>query len=164
MAQDILYPIVALIGASTGIAGLIISSVTLNREIQKDKVRLVVVPNWSLFVPATGQGSEYFASIEVINLSGFPVTVSSVTHKSKDGKYANHTEFLQPAIGTVRLEPRESEKWILFNNPEFIPHLKSGYFNKVVVSTSCGTTIEKRISKRLRESYKNILPEQSMFP
>jgi hypothetical protein len=60
---------IALLGAVLGVINILI-------ELNRDRVRLKVIPKGAFCVPSTGE--EHRICIEVRNLSGFPVTISEV--------------------------------------------------------------------------------------
>jgi hypothetical protein len=68
---------VAIIGALTGLSGIAIAFLAYQRERNRDKVRLRLVVMNAL-VGGPGTDPEHWLTIEVVNLSTFPVTVRSV--------------------------------------------------------------------------------------
>jgi hypothetical protein len=159
--MDILTLIIAIIGAVTGIVGTVLSVITTIRDISKDKVIIKVVPaNVQVFGPAGEPGERI--GIEVLNLSGFPVTVSEVGFKMRNPEVRGVLGMPFTSTGDklpIRLEPRQSV--LFYSSTDFD---KKGEFAEVLsayAKTQCGETAYgnspalKQIVERARNAAAN---------
>lgn len=125
--KTILLAVTASIGAVLGIINTL-------HNLSLKRVRIKVRPAFSITVP----NGDYFFSIEVINLSAFPMTVAEVGFTGNGGQYPimNQLPF-NPVALPKRLDPRESIS-ILFD-PSGLLGKEIG---KAYVRTSCGEVIK----------------------
>jgi len=102
--------IIAIVGAITGVSGLILGILNTWRAFDRDRLKLKVSPRWAIFShPMTGTG--HLLCVEVINMSYLPVTISQVGFTVSEPK-DHFLAFLPvPNMGDTlpkRLEPRTS--------------------------------------------------------
>ncbi|HVA13146.1 MAG TPA: hypothetical protein VNF99_07845 [Stellaceae bacterium] len=119
---------IALVGAILGVMN------TWNVFSQR-RVRLRVTP---MFLATTG-GEPFGASIEIINLSSFPLTIAELGFKSRKGKVVlTSPRFPDGRALPRRLESREAIS-AMFGPSEFgIPSVRLG---SAYARTACGRTI-----------------------
>ena len=101
--------VIAVVGAVTGILGLIFNFLNTWRAFDRDKIKLKVIPKMGTWIHPT-LGSEQMLCVEVINEGFVPVTLDRVGFPM-DGM--DQELFLLPhplnkVNLPVRLEPRES--------------------------------------------------------
>ncbi|MFC5498155.1 hypothetical protein ACFPOE_11465 [Caenimonas terrae] len=123
---------IALIGAVLGL-------INTWRALSNDRVRVRVTPSWNLF--NTGQES---IGIEVVNLSSFAVTVTSIGF-TKRGT-GEHAMIVRPMLSSgdglpKRLEPRTS--FTAFAMPDALESI-SGKLDRAYVNTGCGLRITSK--------------------
>ena len=145
---------IAVIGAVTGFTGLMLGVFNTIRDIQKDRVRLRVFASYAFVSPTFN----LHATIVVINLSDFPITLSSVGFRLIDGKGV--IQVLQPILNEPlprRLEPRTEHQHLFPFDSEFVRELSAGNVREVFAHTSCGKELVRRISKNTLKTYFNAL-------
>ena len=132
---------IAILGAVTGTIGIGLGIWSLYRELDRDRVKLKVVPNMA--IPVGGRHSGYFLAVDVTNLSAFAVSIAQVSFRIRD---SNETGISFEAItadgGPVqrRMEPRTSMS-VLFPH-ELITDPTFGRVRCVFVKTACGQEFE----------------------
>jgi hypothetical protein len=107
--------VTAVIGAITGSVGTLLGVWNFVQSLSQRRVRLKVIPK-STTIRGSGflssnrdvMSDEWFACVEVINLSAFPVTIAEVgfSLEGEDGRSVIIPE--PPTFLPKRLEPRES--------------------------------------------------------
>jgi hypothetical protein len=132
---------IAVAGAVLGLVGTVLSILNTWRAFDRDKVKLRVIPKHAF--PIGGIDSRPRVSIDVTNLSTFPVTVSQIGFLFHDT--TNRGMLLQPFMpdgGAFprRLEPRTSFSVLC----EPTEHLKPEFASVrcVFAQTDCGVTIK----------------------
>jgi len=135
-----LTQITAIVGASCGITGLVLGIINTWHQLRRDKIRLKVVPQFC-FILQGMQKYEYNFSIEIINLSEFPLVIEDLGFQMRDGNKLTYG--VVPGIERggnlpVRLEPRTSYSKILkINDSDLDFHnIKCAY-----AKTQCGSVI-----------------------
>lgn len=93
---------VALLGAVLGV-------LNMWHQLRRDLVRLIVRPNYAIPCGPGGPGRDTL-SIEVVNLSTFPVTIAEVGLELHDGKHMIDPQMRSTQRGRlpIRLDTRES--------------------------------------------------------
>ncbi len=127
--------VIAVVGAVTGILGLIFNFLNTWRVFDRDKVKLKVVPKLSIFF---GMGQHYDClCIEVINTGFVPVSVSRVVLPI-DSKHELHfTQHPQHIVVLpVRLEPREAVT--IYTTPDLQLSPEFASVLSARASTACG--------------------------
>ena len=132
---------IAVAGAVLGLVGTVLSILNTWRTFDRDKVKLRVVPKHAF--PVGGIDNRPRVSIDVTNLSTFPVTVSQIGFLFHDT--TNRGVLVQPFMpdgGSFprRLEPRTS--FSVLCDP--MEHLEPDFASVrcVYAQTDCGATIE----------------------
>jgi hypothetical protein len=130
--------VIAVVGAVTGVLGLVFNFLTTWRSFDRDRVKLKVSPRIAILShPVTG--TRHLLCVEVTNLSYLPVTVSQVAFTVTEPK--DHFFAFMPVqeLGQwppTRLEPRTSMTVYV---PE---HISSGegflQVKKAFAQTECG--------------------------
>ena len=147
--------ITAIIGAVCSILGAILGVINTWYQISKNKLRLKVTPQHAIPVGVIANSGVNF-SLEVLNLSDFPVTITDAGFLLKDGRSATLSTvmgFEQPASLPVKLEPRTTftKYFDIINSGLPFASVKCAY-----AKTQCGETITgnsgalKQIVKRGR--------------
>jgi hypothetical protein len=138
MDKGMITLVIAVVGAVTGVSGLVLGVLNTWRAFDRDRVKLKVSPRWAIFShPMTGTG--HLLCVEVINMSYLPVTISQVGFTVSEPK-DHFLAFLPvPNMGDTlpkRLEPRTSMTVYV---PE---HVSSGEgfikVEKAFAKTECG--------------------------
>lgn len=145
-AMGTITAITAVVGAVCGIAGLVLGIINTLAEVQHGRVKLKVAPTWA-FVPDMGEASPFNFTVEVINLSEFPVVVTEVGFDCRGRGHlvpvgsAVH-DYKHSTALPCRLEPHAScsqfyllEKTAVENCPEFKK------VNRAYARTQCGARV-----------------------
>ena len=130
----------AIIGAACGVLGAALGIINMWHRLSKDAVRLKVLPAHALPVGHGGAG-EWTLSIEVINLSAFPVTIGEVGLRLWGTK--DRLTALRPIVSDGgpwprRLESREAVT--LIYDSEIRVHERLHEVRSAYAKTQCGTT------------------------
>ncbi len=132
---------IAILGAVTGITGIGLSIWAMYRELDRDRVKLKVIPNIAIPV-----GDGYFPhtmTIEVTNLSAFPVSIAQVGVLFRDSEetgFCLETRTVDGGPVHRRMDPRTSMS-VMFP-AEFIRDRKFGRVRCALVTTACGERVE----------------------
>jgi hypothetical protein len=135
MEKGTITLVIAVVGAVTGILGLVFNFLNTWRAFDRDRVKLKVVPRLAMFFT---MGQRYDClSIDVVNLGFVPVTVSRVVLPIDSEHELHFTQHPQYKVELPRrLEPRESVTIMatpdLQLNPQFASVLSAR------ASTACG--------------------------
>ncbi len=149
VVSDVIVPI----GALLGIPGAILGILNSWRLFVSDRVRLKVTPERALLLSDRSIEADYL-SIEVINLSKFPVTIINVGLKLSGNRTALFLkdDSIEPQGRLpIRLESRASYSKTFRDCKKDIP------WNEVIcvyAKTACGVTA-KGTSKFLKEVIRN---------
>jgi hypothetical protein len=141
MPHEAVTLIIAILGAVLGLIGTVLSLLNTWRAFDRDRVKLRVVPKYAF--PVGGSDNRPRVSIDVTNLSMFPVTVSQIGFLFHDS--TNCGVLLQPIMldgGTFprRLEPRTSFSVMCDPTQHLEPAFAS--IRCAYVKTDCGVTVE----------------------
>ena len=129
----------AIVGAVCGIAGAVLGVINTLHQLQRNKLRLKVIPQHVILVGAIANAHINF-SIEVTNMSEFPVVIADVGFLLSDGCTAT--------LATVGVEPKgqlplrldsrtQYTKCFWLDNAEFdLTAIKCAY-----TRTECGNTV-----------------------
>jgi len=106
--------------------------------LRRDTVRLVVRPNRAIPYGPAGLGKDTL-SIEVVNLSTFPITVAEVGLELRDGKHMidQQARIMQGGQLPIRLETREA--LTVLWNPTFLEDPRFTTVTKAYARCECGT-------------------------
>jgi hypothetical protein len=102
--------ITAIVGAVCGVLGAVLGVINTWHQIQTNKVRLKVTPQF-VFPVGPLEGSEINFGIDVINQSGFPLTIVDVGLNLSDGRKIPIVASVScdiPSQLPIRLESRSS--------------------------------------------------------
>jgi len=142
-------------GVTLGIAllGAVLGVINTCHQINKDRVRLRVVPKIMRLIQA-GQVSGPQLCIEVINLSAFAVTISGVGFRAR-GHYLAlvHPILLDEGAWPRRLEPRQSVT--AFFNKDWRKDEDLRNARCAIATTECGVTRRGTV-RRLRKQRKDL--------
>jgi hypothetical protein len=132
--------ITAIVGVACGITGLVLGIINTWHQLRRDKIRLKVVPQFCFILQGTYK-SDYNFSIDVINLSEFPLVIEDLGFQMRDGKKCTYGVVSGIERGgnlPVRLEPRTSYSKILKINENDLDfhNIKCAY-----ARTQCGAVI-----------------------
>lgn len=131
----------------------VLSERTMRLQEDQEKVRLAVKPKF-MFIYEEQEPHIPRVFIEIVNLSAFPVTVTKIGFKSKDG-----TQFLikNPTIGAPfnSLPARIPSREALLAMGEDLDATKTMYLDTAValVVTACGEVIEGSM-EQFRKDFK----------
>lgn len=144
---------VAFIGAITGFSSLLLNIVNTRRNIVKDEVRLRIRPSCSFVMTKKLGALGHMAFLTIINLSDFPVQISSIGHRLKNGQYIQYRDdmYLKSKMLPMTLEYRQS--WTFGVSEHYTSDLKRDMVKKFVVHTLCGESIEARIPRKTRKLF-----------
>ena len=138
MAGEWVTLVTAMIGAVSGITGVVLGILNMWRDIRRDKVRLKVTPQHAIPVGSVeDQGWNFM--IEVVNLSEFPVVVADVGFELADGSRATVSPVpgLEPeGMLPKRLEPRNAYSKVFRADRRALPWHK---VRCAYARTQCGT-------------------------
>lgn len=128
----------AIIGAACGTLGAVLGIINMWHQLSKDAVRLKILPAHALPVGHGGAG-EWTVSIEVINLSAFPVTVAEVGLELVTKEHLINTPTTTTNHGAlpVRLEPREALTVLCYPDLKANPRLAE--VHAAYARCQCGT-------------------------
>lgn len=130
--------VTAIVGAVSGIGGLILGVLNTSREMRRDKVRLKVTPQHVVPIGAF-EGRPWNFEIEVVNLSEFPVVIADLGFQLNDDTHATlgGVQGFQPT-GSLpkRLEPHTaySKYFTIDNDLLSLKRVRCAY-----ARTQCGT-------------------------
>ena len=138
----------AILGAVSGLTGVVLGTLNTWRNIRRDKVRLRVVPQYPFPSEESlvlSHGREF--QIEVLNLSEFSVAIADIGFKLRSGEDFRPKESMvtRPSSGSVlpqRLKPRTSCA-LAFSTINMDAHwhkVKYAYAHTQCGTTSTGTT------------------------
>lgn len=144
-----MLPVHEAITLAIAVLGAVLGIVNIWHQLSKDKVRLLVRPAHALLVGGLNTG-EWTISIEVINLSGFPLTVHDVGLEFRDGErlIAPDARTTQRGSFPVRLDSRESLTVLL--PAESRHHERLGEVRRAFARCQCGT-VRYGTSKALKQ-------------
>jgi hypothetical protein len=110
MDEGLITLVIAVVGAVTGVSGLILGILNTWRAFDRDRVKLKVSPRWAIYsLPIKGAG--HLLCVEVINMSYLPITISQVGFTVSEPKDHFLAFLPMPDMGDTlpkRLEPRTS--------------------------------------------------------
>jgi hypothetical protein len=147
---------IAVLGAATGIFGAALSLINTWRAFDRDRVKIRVVP--MIAFPVTGGvvGKEPLLSIEVTNLSTFPVTIAGVGYLMHGTK--SRLAITSPIIHDGGAFPRRLEPRSTFSVYAVADTAREPQFAKVrcaYAQTACGCTIRgksKALNSQVEEA------------
>lgn len=126
--------IISSVSLALGSVGAVLGVVNTWNLLDRQRVKLVVRPALSFLVPS----AEPILTVEVLNLSVFPITVSEIGFRLKNGqKGIAPGNMLNGRPLPQRLEPRESVT-AFFSLKEFDPR----QIRIAFASTTCGESAE----------------------
>lgn len=130
----------AIVGAVCGVAGALLGIINTRHQMQRNKLKLKVMPQHAF--PVGGIADAHFNfSIEVINMSEFPVVIADVGFFLVDGctaSLATVQGIESNGALPLRLEPRTrySKCFWLDNDSIDLSRIKCAY-----ARTECGNTV-----------------------
>jgi len=133
--------VTAIVGAVCGIAGAALGIINTIHQLQRNKLRIKVTPQHAVHLGPFADAQINF-SIEVINLSEFPVVIADVGFLLKDGcsaTLATVSGLESKGRLPLRLEPRTSYSKLFRLGTDSgldLRNVKSAY-----ARTECGATV-----------------------
>lgn len=132
--------ILTITGVVCGVIGAVLGAIKTWNQLQINKVRLKVTPQHAIPVGSL-EGAPINFSIDVINLSEFPVTITDVGFTlagNRKATLATLNRIQQPSDLPVRLEQRTTYSvWFELSTDD--PNTK--YFLSAYAHTQCGETV-----------------------
>lgn len=126
--------LIAVVSLAVGSVGAVLGIINTWNALDRQKVKLVVRPAQSFFVPS----AEPIITVEVLNLSAFPVTISEIGFRLRDGQKAIAPgNMLNGKPLPQRIEARDSVT-------AFFPlsYFEPRQIKIAFASTTCGETQE----------------------
>lgn len=156
MEKGTITLIIAVVGAVTGILGLVFNFLNTWRAFDRDKVKVKVVPKLSMFFVG---GERYDClSIEVINMGFVPVTISRIVLPIDSKLELHFKQHPQHRVSLpARLEPRES--LTIMATPDLQSDEKFSLVFCARASTACGRHFDGT-SPALKGMVKKAKPER----
>lgn len=136
MNTELVTIVTAIIGAVCGVFGMVLSLFNTSYQVNRNKVRLKVLPIFVFNMPSIDFG------IKVINLSEFPVVVTGIALAIKTGESAwllSDVGIDHPSKLPLKLEPRNS--YTKFFNCSILGKSQK-QIKYAFVTTECGKTIK----------------------
>jgi hypothetical protein len=139
MASETVTLITAIVGAVCGVAGTILGVINIWHQLTRNKVRLKVTPQHTILMLNRSMPLNF--SIEVVNLSEFPVVIEDIGFQLADGRKAT----ISPVPGLepngslpMRLESRAAYSKIFSLDQNLVPWSK---VRCAYARTQCGTLV-----------------------
>lgn len=159
-ALQVVTQIAAISGVGIGLVGAVLGFINTWHQLSKDAVRLKVTPASAHTLWRDGSVSPEKLSIEVVNLSTFPVTVKEVgleciTKEGRNGRLVDLSSTTNRGPLPVRLEPREALTVLWKGNPKAEPRLAE--VRAAYACCQCGTVrygSSPRLKQLIREAKK----------